>query len=348
MLAKYQRLGQFVAWNTHIIYYIYTHNYPTSTSSSSCFEVQGTWIRDISPTISAVSPASGASSVMPDQGRDHESFRAPGPRFCRAYAGLNSGAPWCPWRPCWEPFGRTKLSWKRLGFPNGLGSKLQIVSPTILLYHLKFHHLSDHCSFFRPQHHVISNFGFKRWLTSRPSLFLTFSCNPSRMSLDMPTLCRWQSWYWNVLNNRASDHSLENWTRTPPSSWWSKQCQKPWLSGVSGDQFSQEKSHESSIDLHISLHIRLVGHHPTCDLSRKKWIRRHRHEQLVFWWSHGYGSPFFHGQQLGEIMEHLNMRFEWSHWWQSLMVIDGHINVIVIVIMGKEWDIVPLREATWI
>jgi hypothetical protein len=91
-----------------------------------------------------------------------------------------------------------------------------------------------------------------------------------------------------------------------------------------------------------------VGHHPTCDLSRKKWIRRRRHEQLVFWSSHGYGSLFFHGQQLGEIMEHLNMSFEWSHWWQSLMVIDGHINVIVIVIMGKEWDIVPLREATWI
>lgn len=275
--------------------------------------------------------------VFEHQGRD---FAGP--------QGLNSGAPWCPWRPCWEPFGRTKLSWKLLGFQRGLGSKLQMVSPTILLYHLKFHHLSDHCSFFRPQHHVISNFGFKRWLTSRPSLFLTFSCNPSRMSLDMPTLCRWQSWYWNVLNNRASDHSLENWTRTPPSSWWSKQCQKPWLSGVSSDQFSQEKSHESSNDLHISLHIRLVGHHPTCDLSRKKWIRRRRHEQLVFWSSHGYGSLFFHGQQLGEIMEHLNMSFEWSHWWQSLMVIDGHINVIVIVIMGKEWDIVPLREATWI
>lgn len=42
-------------WSVRRLKYIYihikSHTYPTSTSSSSCFEVQGTWIRDISPTM---------------------------------------------------------------------------------------------------------------------------------------------------------------------------------------------------------------------------------------------------------------------------------------------------------
>ena len=99
-------------------YYIYTHNYPTSTSSSSCFEVQGTWIRDISPTISAVSPASGASSVMPDQGRDHESFRAPGPRFCRA-SRPQLRCPMVPLTPMLGTVRQNQAELKAIGIPKG-------------------------------------------------------------------------------------------------------------------------------------------------------------------------------------------------------------------------------------
>ena len=71
------------------------YNYPGSTSSSLSFEVQGTWTSDVSlwkpstnSTLNSVSPASGASSVMPDM-RDHVFEQNPGRHFPR----LNSGAP---------------------------------------------------------------------------------------------------------------------------------------------------------------------------------------------------------------------------------------------------------------